>query len=212
MVERVRELSQLRAEYYKLQNKLADSQITNQSSIRWDRVTAIASLIVAALALAVSVWQGQVTRNHNRLSVKPQVQISRNLSLGADPKGLLVVNNGVGPATVHGSLLNFGGKDIGPIIRSTWGQIEGETKPPGTLTIGLFPKETYLSAGGRYDLLTLTEKNENETEAFRDLSNLLELTICYCSIYDECWTATWKFDAVSNDPIETCTDNQSDAS
>lgn len=210
MVERVRELSQLRAEYYKLQNKLANSQITNKSSVRWDRVTAIASLIVAALALGVSVWQGQVTRNHNRQSVKPQVQISRHLSPRADLNGLLVANNGVGPATVHDSLLNFRGKDIGPIIRPTWRQIDGETKPLGTLFRGLFPNETYLSAGERYGLLTLTEKNKNEIDAFRDLSNLLELAICYCSIYDECWRATWKYDeaensdAVSNEPIETC--------
>ena len=212
MEKPVRNLPQLRAEYYELQNKLANSQIATGSAVRWDRVTAVASLIVAALALGVSVWQGRVTRNHNRLSIKPQVQISRDLSAGATLKGLLVANNGVGPATVHGSLLNFNGNDLGPILRPTWHQIDSDsdTKPLGKLNIGLFPNGTYLSAGGRYRLLTLTEKNKDKLDAFRELSNLLELRICYCSVYDECWTATWKYDAarnadtVSNEPTESC--------
>lgn len=210
MVERVRELPRLRAEYYRLQNELTNSQIANKSSIPWGRVTAIASLIVAALALGVSVRQGQITGYHNRQSVKPQVQISRHLSPGADLNGLLVANNGVGPATVHGSLLNSRGMDVGRIIRPTWHRIDCETKHLGKLSRGLFPNGTYLSAGKRYGLLTLTEENKNEFDAFRNLSNLLELTICYCSIYDECWKATWKYDkeknsdAVSNEPTDTC--------
>lgn len=212
MEKHARDLPQLRAEYYELHNKLAKSQIVTGSAVRWDRVTAVASLIVAAAAFGLSVWQVWVTQNHNRLSVKPQVQISRYLSLSPEATlvGLRVVNNGFGPATVRGSLLNFKGKDLGPIIRPTWHQIDSDTEPLGKLGRSLFPNGTFLPAGERFGLLTLTEVNKRQVDAFRDLSDLLKLRICYCSAYDECWTATWKYDAaknadiVSNEPIESC--------
>jgi hypothetical protein len=41
-----------------------------------DTVTAIAATVIALLALIVSIWQGVTSREHNRLSVKPHLDIA----------------------------------------------------------------------------------------------------------------------------------------
>jgi hypothetical protein len=63
-----------------------------------------ASLFVAACALAVTIWQGVVTRKHNRLSVTPVLTLYRR-----EIDGLISVrNNGTGPALVIDYEVYFG--------------------------------------------------------------------------------------------------------
>ena len=66
-----------------------------------ERITAIATVTIAVIALLVAVWQGCETRHHNRLSVKPQLTFLYKTAKGSDFVGWHLFNKGVGPATIE---------------------------------------------------------------------------------------------------------------
>lgn len=68
----------------------------------------VAALVVAACALVVTVWQGVVTRKHNRLSVTPVLTLYRR-----EIDGLITVkNNGIGPALIISHEVYFRGEPL----------------------------------------------------------------------------------------------------
>ena len=67
-----------------------------------------AALVVAVCALAVTVWQGVVTRKHNRLSVTPVLTLYRR-----EIDGIITVkNNGIGPALIISQEVYFKGEPL----------------------------------------------------------------------------------------------------
>ena len=75
--------------------------MTNKrSGITPDIVVAIAAVLVALSALAVSVHQGMETRRHNRLSVLPAFDFSREEHKEAELIGVFLENNGLGPGII----------------------------------------------------------------------------------------------------------------
>jgi hypothetical protein len=61
---------------------------------------AIIGLIIALGAALTTIWQGFLTRRHNRLSVTPILRIDRNRIPG-EPYSIVLRNNGVGPAIIR---------------------------------------------------------------------------------------------------------------
>lgn len=60
-----------------------------------------ATIFIAVIALVVSVWSAYETRKHNRLSVKPSILVSGVFTDDLDQSGILVSNNGSGPAFIN---------------------------------------------------------------------------------------------------------------
>ena len=60
---------------------------------------AICSVIVAACALGISIWQGILARQHARLSSRPLLVVRFNIEKTA---GLSIRNSGLGPALLTG--------------------------------------------------------------------------------------------------------------
>jgi hypothetical protein len=46
-------------------------------------IVAICATVIAVVSLAVSVYEAQATRRHNRISVRPFLELRVNLSPGA---------------------------------------------------------------------------------------------------------------------------------
>jgi hypothetical protein len=62
-------------------------------------IQAIAALIALA-ALTLAIWEGVMTRRHNRLSVKPHLQLAQHLRGSKGRLGISLSNAGLGPAIV----------------------------------------------------------------------------------------------------------------
>lgn len=62
-------------------------------------VVAASSVVIAVLALAVSVYQSMLTRRHHRQSVQPALQLHIRLRTG-EKAGLRLVNVDLGPALI----------------------------------------------------------------------------------------------------------------
>ncbi len=71
-----------------------------------------ATAIVALAALGTAVWEGVVTRRHNRLSVQPHLSISHHLAGSRGRFGLTVSNDGLGPALVTGCVVEVDGQPM----------------------------------------------------------------------------------------------------
>ncbi len=114
-----------------------------------------ATLIVAICALVVTVWQGVVTRKHNRLSVTPVLTLYRR-----EIDGIIAVkNNGTGPALIISQEVYFKGEPLDedafqkaiPHLVDSGHLLPGAAIAPGD-EVMLFKSATYLD-GSHIELL-----------------------------------------------------------
>ncbi|MEU6378913.1 hypothetical protein [Streptomyces sp. NPDC046909] len=75
-------------------------------------VVAASAVVIAVASLAVSVYEVRATRQHNRHSVRPILQLQRTMSEG-HKAGIRLINAGLGPAVVVGSTLTVDGTVVG---------------------------------------------------------------------------------------------------
>lgn len=84
------------------------------------KITNVATVIIATCALGLSIWQGVAQRQHNELSTEPRV--NAYFKVDGEKWGLFVFNNGLGPAYIEdvkitvtsadGSTVVWAGKDF----------------------------------------------------------------------------------------------------
>jgi len=73
------------------------------------------SLVVAGLALSVTVWEGYENREHNRLSVAPRLTVTTRISASeSGAAGIYVENEGLGPAIIRDVRVTIGNTTYQP--------------------------------------------------------------------------------------------------
>jgi hypothetical protein len=151
----------------------------------WDRITAFATTFTAVLALAVSAYTAYLQRKQTMSAVWPHVEAG--WSWGHDHFEVALTNKGIGPAM----LWSFGVNVNGAPVRS-WASFLAAIAPDLHLEKRCFANEvlgTALAPGDRAIALTCTLDAGAQTELLRAIPQA-EVTVCYCSVYDECWTAS----------------------
>jgi hypothetical protein len=172
-----------------------DLQSSTRRDRRWLRQIAPGAVALAAILLAV--WEGFENRRHNRLSVVPNVDASRNFDMRGQKFDMGLLSSGLGPAVVQdlrifvdGRMVydkhsehDFAWTEIFPLYRGKnmdiWDDyhVEGE----------------FLIPGQRYDLFRVEPRGPDvaHIENFRELADRISVVLCYCSIYgDQCATET----------------------
>jgi len=76
---------------------------------KYEKFNSIAVLIVALSAVAVAVWQAQLTRKHNQLTVKPYLDVDFTVEGGVT---LVLKNKGEGAAIVQEFTLVANGQEF----------------------------------------------------------------------------------------------------
>lgn len=74
-------------------------------------IVPLSTMMVAVIALSVSIWQGWTTRTHNRKSVIPRLNIEARTLIDED-SGYGVHNVGLGPAEIEDMQIFVDGKQI----------------------------------------------------------------------------------------------------
>lgn len=144
----------------------------------------IASLI-GLLALAVSGYTAYVQREQLRAQVWPHLLLARST---VDPRYFLS-NTGTGPAkiaalrvTIHGAPI----KNRAALLKAigftneelTWSTVAGTVLPAGKELSFIQPSNS-------------TQSREHLIQLMHDGSNDLSMTVCYCSVLDDCWVASY---------------------
>lgn len=70
-----------------------------KKTINWEKYTALSSMLIAVCALVISIWQSYSIQQHNKLSLRPYLEVE--LNLGEEGSwDLYIHNQGMGPAQV----------------------------------------------------------------------------------------------------------------
>lgn len=147
-----------------------------------DTITAASAVVIAILALVVSIIQTQAIRDHNRRSIRPMLQLRRRREYDGPEAGLGISNRGFGPAVIIRTEFSIDGRPVGQWEREFIHPVL-ETLPvkPKLLTL---PDGTILQPGFDSYLIHLPDYDHELHKDFWELIyNRLRLVIYYESVY-----------------------------
>lgn len=167
--------------------------------VKWyknpEMIVALSALFLGFLTAVISIYSAYVDREYARASVWPKLELFRSY----DGKAFLygVANKGTGPAIIQQAKVIVGSKSIkewsdvdmfavSGIIQS---HISSTTVPSGQTVIPLHYQGEQIS-----DILKLDKE--------------VSIELCYCSIYQECWTVNRSNETQQ---VKQCTINSEDA-
>jgi hypothetical protein len=159
-------------------------------------ISSLFALAVSFLALGLGIWQARlmseqtrVMQQQARAGVWPYLSIGYALVADGERRGYTwrIDNDGVGPARIESVTLTLDGKPLehwkdvfralygDAPVQATYSQIYGKVLPPST------NRETTIEAVHIAD--------PGQAKTFFEAQSRLEMSICYCSVYDDCWIA-----------------------
>jgi hypothetical protein len=145
-------------------------------------VTAICAILIALGSLAVSYAQTHATREHNKKSVRPILEIRASKAFSGPEVGIKVTNHGLGPAVITTTFAWVDGNPLGQWdLDALKYVIEGMPKRPSART--LF-RGQILAAGETSFLLFMKDYTEGEHHWFWNfVFARFDIEIHYESIY-----------------------------
>lgn len=161
----------------------------------WDWVGDNVAAIIAVCALGFTAYQTYTTRRHNRLMVRPKLDLIGNRVLGSDRGkiSLSIMNNGLGPAIIEAFDVTVDGKAIDLRVPS---QVEAAIAslfgPKRNFTIGTFA----VGAAIRKDESRLVlevefpARDQIEYDAIESQLQRITVVISYKSLYDNVYSFT----------------------
>jgi hypothetical protein len=158
---------------------------------RWqDDAVAYVAVVVALMALGVSIWQGVLTRQHNRLTVLPVLFAYADFTLGTEESGLFLANRGGGPAILNSSMVSLKGKKAQHMTHDGWQAVlrDGGMSLKAATISWRFEPGAVVDA---HDPILLLRLDKGGTvDELKELKQFvqkdLRVELCYCSLYDEC--------------------------
>ncbi len=152
-----------------------------------DEYVSIGTLAVALAALCVAVYEGWRARRHDRLSVRPLLEMEKQF----DKKAwwLLLRNVGLGPAIIKSFDLSVDGSAV-----LDWQAVGERLGIPFYFEYASFHKDHAMPEGGNAYLIHLS--GESDSESNRTILDAaicrLSVQISYVSMYGERMpTLTW---------------------
>lgn len=146
----------------------------------------ITATAISLSAFGVAVWQGYLTRKHNRLSVKPMLHF--NTGIVGDDYVIELRNTGVGPAILKDCKITFNGNKIGDnphhIIKNLFNKLGIEHLSGGAYIPG---ENESMAPGDKHNIFKIYNLKYNEETKDRIINDILwlQIAIKYESIYSE---------------------------
>ncbi|HEX3474509.1 MAG TPA: hypothetical protein VHT91_05680 [Kofleriaceae bacterium] len=165
----------------------------------WDAYAVAIATVIGVLALLVSAYTAYVQRQQLRTSAWPYLRV-----WWADMPpdvGIHAENTGTGPARVTAVRVTVDNKPV-----ASWGKAqEVMGVKPGGVTFRSI-SDRALTVG--QDVIMLKPYSEEETARFEEpffgSTHSVGVTVCYCSIVDECWVASTDSGARASSDPEPC--------
>ncbi|WP_416398908.1 hypothetical protein [Allohahella sp. A8] len=179
------------------QDRLREQDRAQAASVRSGNIFAAAAVFISLLALGVSIWQGILSREHNRLSLAPHLQVSPRLQ-GDGETGLYLENSGTGSAFIQSATISDGSK-VFDLTANEWPQFLQHLgiNPQCFRNNWLRPAAAIL-AGKEFNLLKISDAevlHEYCSVQMRQffLQKGVKLTIAYTSIYEDHYRISEEF-------------------
>src|SRR5687767_14553435 len=92
----------------------------------WSLLSNNSSNVIAICAFIATFWQAYLSRKHNRLSVKPQLEISSGFNFNDQEYYINILNNGLGTALITKIQLVIDGEEIDTQISEAFDEVVSE--------------------------------------------------------------------------------------
>jgi len=143
-----------------------------------DQLVSLSAFLISLCAILISVLEVRVMNEQKEASVWPRVFVARNTS--HDSFGIVVKNSGVGPAEIKYVEVLVDGK-----VKKDWLEVFTEIADnkernvqQSTLTNNvLIPGQSLFPFAVKGDVANI----------FNNDIKRIRVTLCYCSIYEQCW-------------------------
>lgn len=145
-------------------------------------ITAICAVIIALASLVVAVMESRASREYNRQSVRPVLQIIRSRLHGDLRAGLMLRNVGLGPAVIVGTTVILDGDRIGSWDRETFAHLVGTNKPVPSFS-SLYERAVVPAGEEKYLILMDPFKEERHSWFWNLIAHRLTLEVRYESLY-----------------------------
>ncbi|MCL1077923.1 hypothetical protein D5R81_05325 [Parashewanella spongiae] len=140
-----------------------------------EMIVAMSALVMTLVTTTVSVYSAYIDRSYARASVWPRLQIYR--SYGDTHFSYGVNNPGNGPSIIKYAKVTYQSKPI-----SRWNDI-----PEFPQHIQSHLGQLILAAQDKLVPMTSLRNKPKDNEKFLEIDKSVEIELCYCSIYNECW-------------------------
>jgi hypothetical protein len=162
---------------------------SEKAGVRRAEIGSAIAVGLSVLAVIVAFYQARIAEQQAHASVWPYVTIGYSIYDGSESPGFTwnIDNNGLGPAIIKSVVVSVDGTP-----RKSWPEVLAALGLPADL-----PKTTS-SVHGRVlppnlnretTIQALHVPSIPEAKQLAAALSRLAMDICYCSVYDECWTA-----------------------
>jgi hypothetical protein len=161
-------------------------------------LVALCSMVIALCSLELSIHQAQLARQHDYLATKPRLQISFYYT--KEGVGWTLSNDGLGPARIRGFRATVNGirqtpTEHFPDILKSFGL------PQGTEAEFLNPVVGAIVEAGKSNKILWVQSGAG-ANIVNARHNQVVFDLCYCSMYEQCWTFSsrgWNLEGTRND-------------
>lgn len=159
-----------------------------------EMIIAGSALIVSLITAFASIYSAFIDRAYARSSVWPRVEIHRSYDGSGAYFSYGVNNKGTGPAVIKYAKLTYNNK-----VLKNWPEYLQVRSGRVVSHVQSHIGSKVLSAG---ESIKPMETRDKEVATMLAEEDGLQIELCYCSIYDECWLA----DRINNPtPVAQCT-------
>lgn len=161
--------------------------------MRPQSLIALSALLLSLCGLFISIYEASLIRKAQHAAAWPHVEVAA--SLGQEGVDLWVRNTGIGPARVRALAVSYQDETLtgwGDLARRVLGKAVGGVGDAYQSMVG----GTVLPADGTAEsIFAVTAERgaeQGSIDRLRDeiVAGSVDILLCYCSVYDECWTST----------------------
>jgi len=172
-------------------------------------VTAVAAVVVAVIQTDIMREEAEMEREHARLSVTPSLWIVHNWSDNPEDPffSIVLANKGLGPAIIEHFSVSYEGQplehwdDLVETVSDGKFSIAGENENINAWSLGGVAPGAIIPATSSFRPFQVGE-NASLIEALIGQSDALKVSVCFCSVYGDCWNSE---DEKRPKPVDQCT-------
>lgn len=165
-------------------NQFKGKIMSQKLRITSDTILSISAIFIAFISIFISIGDGVETRKHNRLSVRPKLDMSYNLN--QDNFGYVLTNNGLGPAIITDKKIFIDGHEINYAGFTGFDEfldklgLKGRLLSRGSLGAG-----TTIKSGSSEAIIVLKLFATDSTETLKKVYQRVSIELSYASMYEE---------------------------
>jgi hypothetical protein len=178
----------------------------NRARAALDRALSASAGLVALCALGISFYQAYLTREQQRASVWPRLDLM--MTTGGPAYARMVRNQGLGPALVRSVEVTVDGRPVrrwGEVARLLLGDsADAMIARDSTLTfeVNTVTRGLVIQPGTTVYHLRV-ENSPIVRRVERAAARRLRTRVCYCSLYNDCWAVREGAD-IDPAPVDAC--------